>query len=143
MKSVWFYVVQQFAGRGRDLFDFVMDRLPEFVLVLLAVAAPVGFTVFHETATAKPPDPNHYCVRLIAGDGQAGWAGPFCFAADFAAQWYRNLVEFPASITADCQVVGDEREKQACADDKERIVGHFNAAVGAAFVGYYLGSMRR
>lgn len=142
-RSVWFHVSKQIKQSLTDFLWYVQYRLADIILVLLAVAAPIGFTTFYETATLKPPEPNNYCVRLVAGDGQANWGGPLCFAADFAAQWYRNVVEFPAAITADCQVVRDEREKKACADRKQWIVHHVGQAVGAGVVGFSLGSMRR
>ena len=143
MKSTWLYVSKQFRERFRDLFWYVMDRLPDLVLVLLAVSMPVFITVLQETTTLKPPEPSRDCIRLIGSDGQAGWGGPLCFAADFSAQWYRNLVEFPTTISADCQMVGDEREKEACENRKKLIIDHLTNNATAGAVGFALGSMRR
>lgn len=143
MKSAWLYVFEQFRERFRDLFWRVVYRLPDFVLVLLAVSMPVFITVAQETTTLKPPEPSRDCVRLIGGDGQAGWGGVLCFTTDFSAQWYRNLVEFPTTISADCQVVGDEREKEACKNRKKLFIDHLTNNAIAGAVGFGLGSQRR
>lgn len=143
MESTWRYVSEQFRERFRDLFWYVMDRLPGLVLVLLAVSMPVFITVLQETTTLKPPEPSRDCIRLIASDGHGEWRRPLCFAADFSAQWYRNLVEFPTTISADCQMVGDEREKEACENRKKLMIDHLKNNATAGAVGFALGSLRR
>ena len=126
-----------------DFAFVVIGWLAQLVLPLLLVGAPILFTAFYETATVNPPQPNHYCIGLVARDGESVWRGPLCFAADFGAQWYRNVVEFPATVSADCEVMSDEREKQTCEDRKKFVVDHVWSAIWAGSIGFALGSIRR
>lgn len=113
--------------------------LPDAALILLVVCVPIGFAALHETTAHKPPEANADCVRLMTVDGKSHWIGPLCFVKDFGAQWYRNLVEFSALVSADCEVMGEERDKQACAELKQQAVEKLHGYYVAGALGFMAG----
>lgn len=133
--SVRSNVFQKLRESFFDALWFLESRLPDAVLILLAVFIPIALAAFHETVTLRPPEPNEYCVGLVAANGNNGWTGIACFSADFVAQWYDNLIELPSLVSADCQTMSDEAEKKRCEDVNGLIVSHSAAAITGFAVG--------
>lgn len=129
--------------RGLLYAVFVIEsRLAEFVLMLLLVFAPIGVTALYEATLVDPVEPSAYCVSLIASDGDGGWAGPVCFASELGAHWYRKLIELPAAISADCEVMTEKSDKDRCQERKDRLAHALTINAIAGVIGYSTGSVR-